>query len=110
MGREFGSAPQDLTAAIGPGIGQCCFAVGEEVRASFRARYAYADQLFSGDTKLSLDLVKANRRQLLSAGLTPDAIFTLDACTSCRTDEFFSYRAERGRTGRMLAVIGVAAS
>jgi hypothetical protein len=110
MGREFESAPQDLIAAIGPGIGQCCFTVGEEVRSLFRPRYAYADELFSGDTRLLLDLVEANRRQLLSTGLTKDAIFTLDACTSCRTDEFFSYRAERGRTGLMLAVIGVAAS
>lgn len=110
MGREFGSAPEDLIAAIGPGIGQCCFAVGEEVRALFRARYAYADELFSGDTRLSLDLVEANRRQLLTAGLTQDAIFTLDACTSCRTHEFFSYRAERGKTGRLMAVVGVAAS
>jgi polyphenol oxidase len=110
MGREFGSASQDLIAAIGPGIGQCCFAVGEEVRALFRARYTYADELFSGDTRLLFDLVEANRRQLLTAGLTREAIFTLDACTSCRTDEFFSYRAERGRTGRLMAVIGVAAS
>ena len=110
MGREFGSFPEDLIAAIGPGIGRCCFAVGREVRDLFRARYAYSDELFSGGPTLALDLVEANRRQLLTAGLSPGDVFALDACTSCRTDEFFSYRAERGKTGRMMAVIGVAQS
>jgi hypothetical protein len=107
MGREFGSLPQDLIAAIGPGIGKCCFHVGAEVRDLFRVRYAYSGELFCEDQTLSLDLVEANRRQLLTAGLDSGAIFTLDACTSCRTDEFFSYRAERGKTGRMMAVIGL---
>ncbi len=110
MGREFGSVPEDLIAAIGPGIGRCCFAVGAEVRDLFRARYGYADELLSASETLSLDLVEANRRQLLTAGLSPESIVALDACTSCRTDEFFSYRAERGKTGRMMAVIGVASS
>ncbi len=109
MGREFESNPEDLIAAIGPGIGQCCFAVGPEVRDLFRARYEHSDEVFSEGQTLSLDLVEANRRQLLTAGLNPEAIFTLNVCTSCRTDEFFSYRAERGKTGRLMAVIGVAA-
>jgi polyphenol oxidase len=109
MGREFGSMPEDLIAAIGPGIGPCCFAVGAEVRELFAARYPYSDELFSGgDRRLTLDLVEANRRQLQAAGLAPEAVFSFNACTSCRTDEFFSYRAERGKTGRMMAVIGIA--
>ncbi len=107
MAREFGSKPADLIAAIGPGIGQCCFAVGAEVRELFRARYSYAEELFTDADKLRLDLVEANRRQLLAAGLTPEAIFTFNECTSCRTELFFSYRAERGKTGRLLAVIGI---
>ncbi len=108
MGREFGSVAGDLTAAIGPGIGECCFTVGAEVRELFRARYDYADELFTANQRLSLDLVEANRRQLLTAGLKPESIFALNACTSCRTEEFFSYRAERGKTGRLMAAIGVA--
>jgi polyphenol oxidase len=107
MRREFGSQPADLIAAIGPGIGQCCFAVGAEVRDLFGARYSYAEELFAGTEKLGLDLVKANRRQLLASSLAPEAVFVFNECTSCRTDLFFSYRAERGRTGRMLAVIGI---
>jgi len=107
MRREFGSRPEDLVAAIGPGIGSCCFAVGEEVERLFAARYSYARQLFTKEKQLHLNLTEANRRQLLSAGLSPGSISSLDLCTSCRTDWFFSYRAERGKTGRMMAVIGV---
>ena len=105
---SLGAFQMDLTAAIGPGIGECCFAVGAEVRELFRARYDYADELFTDGQRLSLDLVEANRRQLLTAGLKPESIFALNACTSCRTEEFFSYRAERGKTGRLMAAIGVA--
>jgi len=108
MRREFESQPEDLTAAIGPGIGSCCFAVGVEVRDLFAARFSYAEELFINGEKPHLDLVEANRRQLLAAGLSPDAIFTSNECTSCRTDRFFSYRAERAKTGRMMAVIGIA--
>jgi YfiH family protein len=108
MGIEFGSVAEDLIAAIGPGIGTCCFGVGDELRAMFAERYSYADELFSHDGKLRLDLVEANRRQLLSTGLAPEAIFALQECTSCQTNRFFSYRAEKGKTGRMMAVIGVA--
>ncbi len=108
MSGEFGSDPVDLTAAIGPGIGECCFTVGAEVRELFRDRYDYADELFTDGERVSLDLVGANRRQLLKAGLKPESIFALNACTSCRTEEFFSYRAERGNTGRLMAAIGVA--
>jgi len=110
MGREFGSDPGDLVAAIGPGIGRCCFAVGAEVRELFTAKYAYAGELWAEGAPRRLDLVEANRRQLLAAGVAAEAIFALNECTSCRTDRFFSYRAERGKTGRMMAVIGIAPS
>jgi YfiH family protein len=103
---EFGSRPEDLTAAIGPGIGSCCFIVGREVQQLFQAQFSYADELFTPD--MHLDLVKANRRQLVAAGLAPEAIFVVGECTSCRTDRYFSYRAERGKTGRMMAVVGIA--
>jgi polyphenol oxidase len=109
MREEFGCAPEDMIAAIGPGIGSCCFTVGAEVRDLFAAKFSYEDKLFIADEKLRMDLVEANRRQLLSAGLSAEAIFAMRECTSCRTDRFFSYRAERGKTGRMMAVIGIAA-
>jgi polyphenol oxidase len=133
MRLEFGSRPSDLVAAIGPGIGQCCYAVGEEVRSEFLSQFAYAPELFCDvydsdpvrekypmlfltarapghsdiGPSLHLDLAEANRRQLLDAGLAPDAISVLGDCTSCQTGRYFSHRAEHGFTGRMLSVIGI---
>lgn len=127
---EFGSIPEDLVAAIGPGIGPCCYEVGVELHDEFSAQFSYAAELFhrlapaepvknraphstqsgsvAGQTSgLHLDLVEANRRQLLDAGLNADSIAAVQQCTSCNTDRFFSYRAERGATGRMLSVIGI---
>jgi copper oxidase (laccase) domain-containing protein len=57
--------------------------------------------------KIFLDLVEANRRQLLAAGVAATHISASPLCTSCRTDLLFSYRAERGVTGRMMAVAGI---
>lgn len=133
MRLEFGSQPKDLVAAIGPGIGQCCYSVGEEVRSEFLSQFAYAEELFCDvydsdpvrekypllfltarapghsniGPSLHLDLAEANRRQLLDAGLAPNAISVLGHCTSCRTDLYFSHRAASGFTGRMLSVIGI---
>lgn len=133
MRLEFGSKPEDLVAAIGPGIGQCCYAVGEEVRGEFESQFTYAGDLFrdvydSDPVKekypllfmtarapghsnlgpsLHLDLVEANRRQLLNSGLKPEAISVIGDCTSCRNDRYFSYRAEQGFTGRMFSTIAI---
>lgn len=133
MRLEFGSRPEDLMAAIGPGIGACCYGVGEEVQAAFESQFAYARELFSevydpdpvrlkypmlflnqrapGHSaplmSVHLDLVEANRRQLIDAGLKPDHIQCVGGCTNCHNDRFFSHRAEHGRTGRMMAVIGI---
>jgi hypothetical protein len=133
MRLEFGSRPEDLTAAIGPGIGACCYAVGEEVLSEFESQFQYARELFrdvySTDpvrnkypmlflnqrapghspigTSMHLDLVEANRRQLLAAGLKPRSIQAVGGCTSCQPELFFSHRASRGHAGRMMAVIGI---
>jgi hypothetical protein len=134
MRLEFGSKPEDLIASIGPGIGQCCYAVGEEVRAQFESQFIYAAELFRevydsdpvrekypmlfltarapGHSAIGpgmhLDLAEANRRQLLAAGLKKGAIALTGQCTGCHTDRFFSHRIERGFTGRMMSVIGIA--
>ena len=133
MRLEFGSRPEDLIAAIGPGIGQCCYSVGDEVRGEFDSQFVYSDELFcevydSDPVKekypllfmtarapghsnigpsLHLDLMEANRRQLLDAGLKTEAIHVTGDCTSCCTDRYFSYRAEHGFTGRMFSAIGI---
>ena len=133
MRRWFGSRPQDLKAVIGPGIHGCCYEVGEEVRTRFESQFAYAGGLFRevresdpvrekypllfltarapghGElpNKIFLDLVEANRRQLLAAGVPAKNIEASPLCTSCRCDLLFSYRAEKGTTGRMMGVVGI---
>jgi polyphenol oxidase len=107
MGQEFGSDPSDLVAAIGPGIGQCCYSVGAEVLAQFVSRFSYASELFLKDSALRVDLVEANRRQLLAAGLRTDSIAVVGGCTSCQPQLFYSHRASGGHAGRMMAVIGI---
>jgi polyphenol oxidase len=133
MQRWFSSTPRDLKAAIGPGIHSCCYEVGAEVRQKFDSQFSYAASLFREvkesdpvrekypllflsarppghphlTNKFSLDLVEANRRQLLDAGVPAKSIESSPLCTACRTDLLFSYRAENGRTGRLMAVAGI---
>ena len=57
--------------------------------------------------KIFLDLVEANRQQLLAAGVPAKSIETSPLCTNCRPDLLFSYRAEKGKTGRQMAVAGI---
>jgi copper oxidase (laccase) domain-containing protein len=108
MAQDFGSDPAKLIAAVGPGIGPCCYTVGEEVRTRFAADFAYEDQLFhvQGD-QLRLNLWEANRRQLLDSGLPESAIELVGGCTSCQPEWFYSHRASGGHAGRMMAAIGL---
>ncbi len=133
MRRQFGSKPIDLRAAIGPSIRRCCYQVGPEVRAEFDSQFTYSGGLFGevfdadaihvrypilflaarapGHSELGpelhLDLVEANCRQLEDAGLRAAHIAIIDGCTACDTTRFFSHRAEFGKTGRMMAAIGI---
>lgn len=135
MRRHFGSGPSDLKAVIGPGIRDCCYQVGPEIRDKFESQFAYAKSLFRetkdsdevrekypllflnqrapghGELpkKIFLDLAEANRRQLVDAGIGEKNISDVDFCTSCRSELFFSHRADKGVTGRMMAVVGIRA-
>jgi polyphenol oxidase len=80
-------------AAIGPGIGPCCFEVGEEVAEPFRSRFG-ADVLVDRN----LDLAEATERALRAAGA--EAVGRVDLCTSCEDELFFSHRRDQGLTGR----------
>ncbi|HEX8837402.1 MAG TPA: peptidoglycan editing factor PgeF [Candidatus Acidoferrum sp.] len=130
MQMQFGSRPADMIAAIGPSIGGCCYEVGTEVAVEFKSQFPNAsdwfDELRTGDEpnplqwlnmappghqpppkNVLLDLRKANRAQLLHAGLHAQNIIVSDLCTACRRDLFFSYRKEAGTTGRLMSVIGI---
>lgn len=108
MTADFGCNPARLIAAIGPGIRACCFEVGPEVVSSFELKFpgARLTAARSGDAdKHLLDLRKALDLQFEEAGLSPVNIFDLGACTRCGVDEFFSYRGEGPRSGRMMGLI-----
>ena len=130
MRLEFGSKPADLLAALGPCIGPCCYEVGAEFVTKFSAQFAdasdYFDEPRSGEEpnplqwlnmmppghqpplrNVHLDLSKANRSQLVAAGLRPQNIFASGLCSACRPNLFFSHRREGARTGRLMAVIGI---
>ncbi|UCC62018.1 MAG: peptidoglycan editing factor PgeF [Anaerolineae bacterium] len=107
MVRAFGSRPADIVAGVGPSIGPCCYEVGAEVAARVRAGFKEGEGwlLSQGNGAIHLDLWAANRQQLEAVGVGQVEVAGL--CTACRSDEFFSHRAEKGRTGRfgVLAVL-----
>jgi len=130
MQMQFKSNPADLLAAIGPSIGGCCYDVGTEVATQFLSQFPEAPEWFdefrTGDEpnpvqwlnmmppghqpppkNVLLDLRKANRAQLLGAGLRSSNIFVSDLCTACRRDLLFSYRKEGPASGRLMSVIGI---
>jgi len=133
MFRHFGTRPRDLKAAIGPGIQGCCYEVGEEVRAKFESQFAYSATLFREikesdpvrekypllfltarapghselPNKIFLDLVEANRQQLIAVGVPKKNVDASRLCTNCHPELLFSYRAEKGKTGRMMAAAGI---
>lgn len=99
MAERLGCDPAGLWAGIGPTIGPCCYAVGPEVVAAVEAACpSGADVVREVDGRPHLDLPAAVQAQLRAAGVR--RIEDSRLCTACRMDEFFSHRAERGRTGR----------
>jgi YfiH family protein len=134
MRMEFGTRPENVIAAIGPGIGACCYEVGHEVVQEFATKFPDAKNWFTGpfdaltdsdadpnwlpwltmrppghappSPTACLDLVAANKAILAHAGVAPKNISSSDLCTGCRPDLFFSYRKEK-TTGRMMAAIGI---
>ena len=125
MQSRYASDPRHCLAVIGPSIGPCCYEVGQDVAMPFEEAFPGRPQLWrnfqprgralSSGTGLSdappsarrmLDLSAACRCQLESAGLPDGSVFSHPPCTCCHRDVFYSYRAEGGSTGRMLAAIG----
>lgn len=130
MEMQFRTRPADLLAALGPAIGGCCYEVGTEVAAAFHSQFPQApewfDELRTGDEpnplqwlnqfppghqpppkNVRLDLRKANRAQLIAAGVDTKNIFVNELCTSCRPDLLFSYRKNGAESGRLMAAIGI---
>jgi len=103
MAVEFGSRPEDLVIAIGPGIGACCFEVGPEVAIQFQQWFPERD--LSGRT--TVDLLETITRQLRRNDGTVGHLATANLCTVCDAALFHSYRRDREQAGRMTATIRI---
>jgi YfiH family protein len=104
MQEIFACNPKDIIAGIAPSIGRCCYEVGEDVAKHF------FDDSSAFDTKgkkYMLDLPHINREQLLKAGLESNNIELSNICTACEVDSYFSYRKEKGCSGRFMSMIGL---
>jgi hypothetical protein len=96
---EFGTEPGQVIAAIGPGIGVCCYEVGPEVAREFGRGE------FEIDRRVHVDLAGENRRRLIAAGVAPESIDDLRLCTRCRADLFHSWRRDGAEAGRMVSFL-----
>lgn len=105
MAEAFGANPADLRAGVGPSIGPCCYSVQPQVTASFESNgFDPTVQERAGATYL--DLWESNEQQLTEVGVRAESIENPRICTSCNTSDFYSHRAEGGRTGRFALCIG----
>lgn len=105
MAREFGTWPENVRAAIGPSIGVCCYQVGPEVKAQFEGLFPEWNGSLATNDRVMLDLVEANQRIFVTAGIPAEQIYTSRLCTCCEKDEFFSYRRDPQDPGRMVSFI-----
>ena len=104
MQKEYATTPADCLAYIGTCIDESSFEVGEEVAEKFESSHKRWDPLVG---KFFIDLKAANRDQLKLAGLQETNIEISPYSTVLNNEDYFSYRLEKGTTGRMLATIGI---
>ena len=97
MQAQFGTDAGEVCAAIGPGIGVCCYQVGGEVARQFGLQEAGR-----------IDMAAANRRQLISAGVQAAHVQVIGGCTRCDRGQFHSFRRDKEQAGRMVSFIGIA--
>jgi YfiH family protein len=108
MQDKFGTDPNDCLAAIGPSIGPCCYEVDKTVIDALQSSFSWwEDVVVPRRDRWMLDLWETNRRQLQDIGVKADNITISGVCTACNTELFYSHRAEKGKAGRLGAVIAL---
>ncbi len=107
MKKNYGSNPADIIAGIGPSIGPDHYEIGADVILQVMQKYGDDSELFlkSHNGKIHFNLWEANRVALEQAGV--GQIEVSGICTACHTEDWFSHRAEKGRTGRFGALISL---
>jgi YfiH family protein len=104
MADRFGTSPEDLVVAFGPGIGACCFEVGPEVSVQFAP---FFPELGEMNHRVRVDLVETTLRQLGRNGGTLRQIAPSSLCSCCGGELFHSFRRDRDAAGRMISTIRI---
>ena len=107
MGRLFGARPENIRAAIGAGIGPCCFETHDDVPEALRAAFGPGAEAYIAPRgeKWTVDLKAVNAWRLREAGVDPARIDLCSVCTACRTDLYWSHRVTGDRRGVQGALI-----
>jgi len=105
---QYGVEPSDLEVALGPSIGPCCYEVKDDVAAPLMKKWGKltTPSVSVKQSKSFVNLRRLNRDILRAAGVPGKQLFQVGPCTSCATEDFFSYRRERAETGRQISLIG----
>jgi hypothetical protein len=104
MEQEFGTKPNKCFAYIGTCIDECSFETDDDVAVHFPDDFKRFD---SNRNKYLIDLKKANAKQLTDTGIPDNQIEISPFSTVLNNQDYFSHRLENGKTGRMMAVIGI---
>ncbi len=105
MADEFGTIPGDCLVAMGPSICGACFGVDRQLAERFAK--VHSQVVIEDEFGSKIDLQTFNKLDLIGIGVSPDHIYETQLCTNCQPDRFFSYRAEHGKTGRMMGIIAL---
>jgi YfiH family protein len=104
MKEIYACNPENIVAAVAPSIGSCCYEVGEDVAKHF---FDILKGVTKREDKYMLDLPYINKYQLLESGLKEEHIEMSNVCTACDFERYFSYRKEKGCSGRFMSIIGM---
>ncbi|MGL5314873.1 MAG: peptidoglycan editing factor PgeF [Peptostreptococcaceae bacterium] len=109
MSNNYNTEASDVICVIGPSIGPCCYEVSEELVEKFNINLTNCDEKFYiiKDNKYYLDLWKINEYVLKSSGVSESNIINLNLCTSCKADEFHSYRKHKQTPKRIGMIIEI---
>lgn len=103
MKADFSSKPENIIAAVGPGIDFCCFEVEWDTACRFDKKYVFE----KGGGKFRVNLPAVIKDDLMNCGIKEENIFFSERCTVCENDIFYSYRSHKDATGRMGAIISL---
>jgi len=104
--QALGGKPENILASLGPCIGACCFEVDLKTARKLENSHTHASQyLHIQGQKSYPDLQAINQLQLLDAGLQANNIERIQRCTHCQEHDFFSWRRDQEKSGRMLAMV-----